>query len=58
MVVTVTASKVTENSIFVDRQGKHRVEKVREVRGQVALFIDGFWNYFRPVDMVNIFLGN
>lgn len=54
MVVSVPVTSVTAESIFVDSKGKHVIESVRNVRGQIALLIDGFWNYFHTAAKVNV----
>lgn len=54
MVVSIPARKVTTESIYVDRMGKHAIEAVREIRGQVALLIDGIWNYFHAAARINV----
>lgn len=54
MVVSIPARQVTVESIYVDGKGKHIVEAAREIRGQVALLIDGFWNYFTPNCQINV----
>lgn len=54
MVVTIPATQVEAGAVYVDDKGKHMVEAVKAVRGQIALMIDGLWVYRTTHGMVNV----